>query len=233
MPNTHTTLTSLFGDIANAIRAKTGKSAQIIADNFPTEIANSPMGVDTSDATAGEGDILATKTAYLSDGTKHTGSMTNRGAVSQTLDTITTSYTIPSGYHNGSGSVSVSTQTKSVTPTTSAQTVNADSGKVLSSVSVGAIQTQTKSATPSDSSQTITPDSGKYLSQVSVAAVTSASGIGQTLYNNGYSNGVSATKVGTAVAANVLSGKTFTNSSNVGVSGSMTDRGAWTSSITP
>ena len=38
MPNTHTTLTSLFSDIADAIRAKTGDSAAIIADNFPAAI---------------------------------------------------------------------------------------------------------------------------------------------------------------------------------------------------
>lgn len=198
MPNTHSTLSSLFTDIANAIRTKTGSSAQIVADNFPTEIANIPSGgIDPSDATATESDILNPKTAYLSDGTKHTGSMVNRGAVSQTLDTTTTSYTIPQGYHNGSGGVSVTTQTKSATPSGSSQTISADSGKVLSSVSVG--------------------------------AVTKNSGIGQTLYNEG----VSDTKVGTATASDVLSGKTFTNSTTVGASGGMTERGAWTTSVTP
>ena len=35
----HTTLTSLFSDIADAIRAKTGSSAAIVADNFPSAIA--------------------------------------------------------------------------------------------------------------------------------------------------------------------------------------------------
>lgn len=44
MPNTHTTLTSLFSDIADSIRAKTGSSADIVADNFPTEIAAIPSG---------------------------------------------------------------------------------------------------------------------------------------------------------------------------------------------
>lgn len=197
MSNAHSTLSSLFTDIANAIRTKTGSSAQIVADNFPTEIANIPNGgTDPSDATATASDMLATKTAYISTG-KTTGTMPNNGAVSQTLDTTTTSYTIPSGYHDGNGSVSVTTQTKSATPTGSAQTVSADSGKVLSSVSV--------------------------------EAVTKDSGIGQALYNEG----VSDTKVGTAAAANVLSGKTFTNASSVGASGSMTDRGAWTQSVTP
>ena len=38
MPNKHTTLTSLFTDIADAIRSKTGYSAEIKADDFDTAI---------------------------------------------------------------------------------------------------------------------------------------------------------------------------------------------------
>ena len=44
MPNTHETLTSLFSDIADAIRAKTGDSNDIIADDFPTAIVAIPSG---------------------------------------------------------------------------------------------------------------------------------------------------------------------------------------------
>ena len=44
MPNTHITLTSLFSDIADAIREKTGSSETIVADDFPTAIANIPTG---------------------------------------------------------------------------------------------------------------------------------------------------------------------------------------------
>ena len=38
MANTHTSLSSLFTDIANAIREKTGNTASIVADNFPNVI---------------------------------------------------------------------------------------------------------------------------------------------------------------------------------------------------
>lgn len=38
MPNTYTTLSDLFTAIADAIRAKTGETSQIIADDFPTAI---------------------------------------------------------------------------------------------------------------------------------------------------------------------------------------------------
>lgn len=157
---------------------------------------NLSRGANTSDATAVASNILYPKTAYIATG-KVTGSMPDNSAVSQTLDTATTSYTIPQGYHNGTGSVSVTTQTKSATPSGSSQTISADSGKVLSSVSV--------------------------------EAVTKNSGIGQTLYNEG----VADTKVGTAGAAQVLSGYTFTNVSSVGAQGSMPNRGAWTTSVTP
>lgn len=44
MPNSHSTLTSLFSDIADAIRAKTGDLGTIVADNFPTAIAAIPTG---------------------------------------------------------------------------------------------------------------------------------------------------------------------------------------------
>ena len=67
--------------------------------------------------------------------------MANNGAVSQTLTTSSTSYTVPAGYHNGSGTVSISTQSKTVDPATTAQTVTPDTGKVLSSVTVSAVTT--------------------------------------------------------------------------------------------
>lgn len=42
---THTTLNSLFTDIANKIRVKKGTSQQIIADNFPSEIESIQTGI--------------------------------------------------------------------------------------------------------------------------------------------------------------------------------------------
>lgn len=44
MPNRHATLTSLFTDIAGAIRSKTGDSAEIKADDFDTAIEAIPTG---------------------------------------------------------------------------------------------------------------------------------------------------------------------------------------------
>lgn len=99
-----------------------------IPDNF----------IDTTDADATSDDILVDKTAYI-DATKVTGTMPNNGAVTSTLSIGSTSYTVPKGYHNGEGVVSIVPETKSATPTKSEQTISASTGKVLSSVTVAAI----------------------------------------------------------------------------------------------
>lgn len=74
--------------------------------DYPGKVAAIKTGSDTSDATATRSDILSGKTAYISSG-KVSGSMVNRGAVNTTI-TAPDSYTIPAGYHNGSGKVTAS-----------------------------------------------------------------------------------------------------------------------------
>lgn len=64
------------------------------------------------------------------------GEMINNGAVDEVLDTTTTLYTIPQGYHNGSGTVKLELEEESIVPTNEAQTVIPEDGKVLSRVTV-------------------------------------------------------------------------------------------------
>lgn len=68
--------------------------------------------------------------------------------------------------------VSAKLQSKSVTPTTAAQTVEADEGYAgLKQVTVNPPQTETKTVAPSTSAQTVTPQADYFLSSVTVSAI--------------------------------------------------------------
>lgn len=91
-----------------------------------------------SEVTASAEDVIQGKKIVNSTGVV-SGTMSDNGTVSKVLDTTTKSYTIPSGKHSGAGVVSITTQEKSVTPSTSAQEIVPDTGKVLSKVTVAAV----------------------------------------------------------------------------------------------
>lgn len=97
---------------------------------------------DTSSVTAIVSDVLANKIFVNSEGEQVAGTMTNQGAVSATLDTEVTTYTIPAGYHNGSGTVNIVSEEKVITPSKTAQDIVPTTGKILSKVTVQSIPAQ-------------------------------------------------------------------------------------------
>lgn len=94
---------------------------------------------DVSAVTAEAADVLTGKIIVTANGSVITGTMLNNGAVSGTLDVTTITYTIPKGYHSGTGTVKIVLETKTVTPTKSQQKITPSTGKVLSEVVVEAI----------------------------------------------------------------------------------------------
>lgn len=127
---------------------------------------------DTSDDTAAVGEILSGKTAHAR-GTKLTGTMPNNGAVSGTIATKAQEYTVPQGYHDGSGKVSISAaeQAKIIADNIrEGITILGVEGAMSGSEDMSA---QAKSVTPTFTQQTISPDSGyNCLSEVTVSAIT-------------------------------------------------------------
>ena len=125
---------------------------------------------DTTDATASDSEILIGKTAYVK-GTKKTGTMKNNGAVAGTIATKTGQYTIPQGFHDGSGKVSIdSTEQSKIIPENIREgiTVLGVTGTMSGTEDANP---QAKTVTPSTVAQTILPDSDEgynYLSQVTV-----------------------------------------------------------------
>ncbi len=91
------------------------KSEQtVVADEGYTGLSDVTVGAipdnyaDISGTTASAADVLATKVFVGADGEQTAGTMTNNGAVSKEIDGLTeTSYTIPAGYHNGTGTVTL------------------------------------------------------------------------------------------------------------------------------
>ena len=162
-------LIDLTSDTITAADLASGKTAH---DKSGAPITGTnTFDSDTSDDTATAAEILATKTAHAR-GTALTGTMPNNGAVSGTISTLDGDYTVPQGYHDGSGKVSISTTEKAKIVAGNIRqgvTILGVQGTMSGSEDVNA---QSKTVTPTASSQTVTPDTGyNYLAQVTVNAI--------------------------------------------------------------
>lgn len=163
------TLIDLTADTITADKLLSGYTAH--GANGAEITGSCDFDANTQDATAAVAEVLATKTFYKA-GTKMTGTMPNRGKQESIISAKTQSVTISQGYHDGSGSVSISA-------TEQAKII---AGNIKQGVQIlgvtgtlepsSSVTVQTKTVTPSLSSQTILPDSNyDYLSQVTVNAI--------------------------------------------------------------
>lgn len=129
--------------LLNTLKAK--------AQALPAKGSGSTDAPDLSGITAAAEDILAGKKSIDATGAEITGTMTNRGAWTSTK-TSNGSVTIPEGYHNGSGKVTVNVSTSTATGALDTPSINFDTttGKFTATSKVktsGYISTsETKSA---------------------------------------------------------------------------------------
>lgn len=163
------TLIDLTGDTITASDLLYGKTAH---DKSGASITGScTYDSDTSEDTAVVAEILSGKTAHAR-GTALEGTMPNRGGVTGTISTKAGQYTVPQGYHDGSGKVSID----------STEQGKIIAGNIKSGISILGVTgnyagepvsvQSNKNVTPSTSSQTVTPDDNyDYLAQVTVAAI--------------------------------------------------------------
>ena len=163
------TLIDLTGDTVTADKLLSGITAHGKDGELVTGTCT--FDVDSNDATVAVAEILKGKTAYAR-GTKLVGTMPNNGAVTGSIKTLTDSYVIAQGYHDGSGKFGIdATEKKKLTANNIREGVTILGVKGTMSGSEG-VKAQAKTVTPSSVPQTIMPDAGyTHLSQVTVEKI--------------------------------------------------------------
>ena len=162
------TLIDLTGDDVAASDVLSGKKFHLPSGAQGT--GSCSYDADTSDADATAAEILLNKTAYK-NGSKLTGTMPNRGAVTLEIDDKDDEIAIPNGYHDGSGKAKLdATEKAKLIPGNIKDGVSLFG--VTGTYTGEGVTAETVSATPYTTAQTILPGTGyDYLAEVDIAAI--------------------------------------------------------------
>ena len=160
------TLIDLTSDTIDAAHLLAGYTAH---DKSGAQITGTnTYDSNTTSANAVADQILSGKTAYVNKN-KITGSMTNRGAVTGVITNSSQVYTVPQGYHDGSGTVNISTAEQAkIIPTNIREgiVILGTTGTMSGTEQVNA---EAVTVTPTATTQSISPSTGyNYISQVTV-----------------------------------------------------------------
>ena len=127
--------------------------------------------VNSTDATVAVAEILEGKTAYAR-GAKLVGTMPNKGAVNGAITTKDEQFTIPTGFHDGSGKVGIDTTEKSKIIAANIKEGVTILGVTGTLAPASGVKAQSKTITPSITEISVLPDEGyDYLSTVTVSAI--------------------------------------------------------------
>lgn len=163
------TLIDLTGDTVEASKLLKGFTAHGADGEKVTGACE--FDVDSSDVTATAAEVLAGKT-FAKGGQVLTGSMKNNGAVTGTISTKAGTYTVPQGYHDGSGKVSIASAEQAKIIATNIREGVTILGVTGTMSGTEGARAQSKTVTPSTVEQEVLPDDGyNYLSQVTVEAI--------------------------------------------------------------
>ena len=162
------TLIDLTADTVTADKLAQGITAH---DKSGVQITGTnDFDSNTQDATAAVAEVLTGKTFYAR-GSKLTGTMPDNDSISGEISDKNTPYTVPLGYHDGSGTVSIA----------AAEAAKLIGGNIKQGITIlgvsgtysgESVSAQSKEATPTTQQQVIQPDEGyDYLASVTVLAI--------------------------------------------------------------